>query len=161
MEEAFKHSRRIGLDSIRCFVCAPKENNPHGLHLEFLETKDGAETFFTLHEAYQSYPGFLHGGIVSSILDETMGYVGVFRFGSLPLTRKLTISYRRGVEAGKEHRCAAKLVERTDVGYRATAAISLAGRGSFALAEADFILPTKEQASRLMPGADDWKDYFR
>ena len=159
----FKHSRRIGLDDIQCYVCAPRENNAHGLHLEFEQIENGAQTLFVLPTHFQSYPGFLHGGIVSAILDETMAYAGVFKFEKLPLTRKMTLSYRRGVEAGKEYLCRSEIVSFTDEGFSAKAAVSLPGRGSFVLAEADFILPTAEQAARLMPGAegDSWRRYFR
>jgi acyl-coenzyme A thioesterase PaaI-like protein len=164
MSVTFKHSRHIGLDDIECFMCAPSENNPRGLHLEFTETPTGgAQTVFRLPSYLQSYPGFLHGGIVSSILDETMGYAGVFRWGSLPLTRKLTVSYRRPVEADKEYLCRAEIVKVTDEGYSSTSFISFPGRGKMVLAEADFVRPTKEQAARLMPGRDGegWFRFFR
>jgi acyl-coenzyme A thioesterase PaaI-like protein len=163
MSEAFKHSRHIGLDDIGCFVCAPTENNAKGLHLEFTETAKGAQTIFRLPSYLQSYPGFLHGGIVCSILDETMGYAGVFRWGTLPLTRTLKMSYRRAVEADKEYLCRAEITSISDAGYSATAALSYPGRGSLVLAEAEFIRPTKEQAKRLMPGTDGqaWFRYFR
>ncbi len=163
MTDGRKHSRHIGLDDIECFVCAPEKNNARGLNLEFIQTADGAETRFSLPKAFQSYPGFLHGGIVSAVLDETMAYAGVFRYEKLPLTRRMTLSYRRGVEAGKEYLCRSQIIDEVEGGFKATAAVSLPGRGSFVLAEADFILPTAEQASRLMPGADgeSWRRYFR
>ncbi len=163
MADTFKHSRHIGLDDIECFVCAPKENNPRGLHLEFTQTENGAETHFQLPEAFQSYPGFLHGGIVSSVLDETMAYAGVFHFEKLPLTRKMTISYRRGVEAGRIYVCRSEMTKIYEGGFSATATVSLPGRGNFVLSEGDFILPTKAQAERLMPGQalSAWSKYFR
>lgn len=158
-----KHSRRIGLDDIECFVCAPAANNPRGLDLQFEQTEKGAKTVFSLGRWFQSYPGFLHGGIVSSVIDETMAYAGVFRFQKLPLTRKMTISFRRGIEADKLFTCESEITAETPTGFSAKATISLAGRGIFVLGEADFILPTLEQASRLMPGSDGdaWRRYFR
>ncbi|MBY0369260.1 hypothetical protein K2X33_01145 [bacterium] len=159
----FKHSRHIGLDDIECFVCAPAANNPRGLDLSFVQTEHGAKTVFTLPTCFQSYPGFLHGGIVSCVIDETMAYAGVFRYQKLPLTRKMTLSYRRGVEAGKEFICESQITAESETGFSAKASVSLPGRGIFVLGEADFILPTAEQAFRLMPGeaGEQWRKYFR
>lgn len=158
-----RHSREIGLDGIECFVCGTQSANPRGLDLQFQETEEGASTLFHLPSVFQSYPGFVHGGIVAAILDETMAYGGVFRYGCLPLTRKMTVSYRRGVSADKEHRCESQIVAESEGAFSAKATVSLPGRGNLVLAEADFILPTLAQAERLMPGAERhaWIKYFR
>ena len=53
-----------------CFACG--EKNPIGLHLAF--DFDG-ERIFTkkfLSKEYQGYEGAVHGGIISTMLDETM-----------------------------------------------------------------------------------------
>lgn len=55
-----------------CFVCGVE--NPCGLHIRFFN--DGfhrALAQVTLGDTYQSYPGIAHGGILATILDETMG----------------------------------------------------------------------------------------
>jgi acyl-coenzyme A thioesterase PaaI-like protein len=163
MQDGLKHSRHIGLDGIECFVCAAKEFNPSGLHLEFEQTAQGAITHFSLPALFQSYPGFLHGGIVACVLDETMAYAGVFRYGCLPLTRKMSLSYRRGVEAGREYVCESSIVSESENGFSAKASVSLKGRGAFVLSEAEFVMPTVDQAERLMPGSSShpWVKYFR
>lgn len=163
MRTSFKHSRHIGIENVECFVCAPKENNPRSLNLEFTETETGAETRFVLPAAYQSYPGFLHGGIVSAILDEAMAYAGVFRFDKFPLTRRMSLSYRRGVESEKEYFCRSQIVASSESGFSARATISLPGRGTFVLSDAEFIMPTKDQALRMMPGSENenWARFFR
>jgi len=59
-------------NSKMCFVCGLK--NIAGLQASFFET-DGNNLIatFTPTEQHQSYPGRLHGGIASAILDETIG----------------------------------------------------------------------------------------
>ena len=59
-------------NSKQCFICGLK--NSSGLKASFFET-EGNELIakFTPHEDHQSYPGRLHGGIASAILDETIG----------------------------------------------------------------------------------------
>jgi uncharacterized protein (TIGR00369 family) len=55
-----------------CFVCGLK--NEFGIHAHFYETeKQELIAVFTPSEEHQSYPGRLHGGIASAILDETIG----------------------------------------------------------------------------------------
>ena len=55
-----------------CLVCGLK--NPFGLHTSFFEL-DNNELLavFKPRGEHQSYPGRLHGGIISTILDETIG----------------------------------------------------------------------------------------
>ena len=59
-------------NSKMCLVCGLK--NPFGLHTAFYEL-DNREILavFKPREEHQSYPGRLHGGIVSAILDEAIG----------------------------------------------------------------------------------------
>jgi len=55
-----------------CFVCGVE--NPCGLHIRFFN--DGPQRCIArlkLSDIYQSYPGMAHGGILATILDETMG----------------------------------------------------------------------------------------
>lgn len=54
-----------------CFVCG--ENNGLGLHAKFYET-DANElvAVITPSDHHQGYPGRMHGGIATAILDETI-----------------------------------------------------------------------------------------
>ena len=59
-------------NSRMCFVCGLK--NPAGLGASFYELDSGELlAMFTARDEHQSYPGRLHGGISTSILDETIG----------------------------------------------------------------------------------------
>jgi len=55
----------------RCFGCGPA--NLNGLRLEFLLASDGAVVSLpVVPEAFEGHPGFLHGGIIATLLDEAM-----------------------------------------------------------------------------------------
>ena len=59
-------------NSKMCLVCGLK--NEFGLHTFFYELdNDELLGLFTPREVHQSYPGRLHGGIATAILDETIG----------------------------------------------------------------------------------------
>jgi len=82
-----------------------RAGNPVGLHLHIYETESGiVETKYTAPEHFQGYPGVLHGGIVSAIIDEIAGRA---HMGSDPhnprfmFTAKLEVKYRKNVPVGK------------------------------------------------------------
>lgn len=59
-------------NSKMCLVCGLK--NPFGLQAAFYELEnDDLLAIFKPMEEHQSYPGRLHGGIATAILDETVG----------------------------------------------------------------------------------------
>lgn len=80
------------LDSQACFVCG--KNNPQGLHLDFFVEDNRVTTTFTASAVHQGWPGFVHGGIIASILDETIGRAG-FLIDAWTLTGRLEIRYRQ------------------------------------------------------------------
>ncbi len=137
------------LPGMNCFVCAPARLNPAGLNLVFEETADGSRTTFSLPATYQSYPGFLHGGILSAVLDETMAYVGVFKRRLLPFTKTLTLNYRQAVKAGEAHECTASLVEMREEGFSARGLIRNEKGRVVLTASAEFVLPTLAMAARM------------
>ena len=67
---------QISIDTDRgyslCFGCGQK--NPIGLKLSFQWDGKTARAEFTPTKFYQGWAGFVHGGIVTAILDEAMGY---------------------------------------------------------------------------------------
>jgi acyl-coenzyme A thioesterase PaaI-like protein len=59
-------------NSKMCLVCGLK--NPHGLFASFYELDNGdLATIVTARDEHQSYPGRLHGGLITALLDETIG----------------------------------------------------------------------------------------
>lgn len=62
-----------------CFACG--KHNPHGLHLSFEPTENGARGTFTAERRHQGYQGIAHGGIVFTLLDESIAYAVAFKHG--------------------------------------------------------------------------------
>ncbi len=59
-------------NSKMCLICGLK--NPLGLHGSFYELENGALVgIFRPLKEHQSYPGIVHGGITTALLDETIG----------------------------------------------------------------------------------------
>lgn len=87
------------LDSQACFVCG--KSNPQGLKLEFFEEENRIVTHFHPLTVHQGWPGFVHGGIIASILDETIGRAG-FLIDAWTMTGRLEVRYRQPAPIDQE-----------------------------------------------------------
>jgi uncharacterized protein (TIGR00369 family) len=85
-----------------CFVCGTE--NSFGLHSQFLTLSDGRVCcLFTAREEHQGYPGRIHGGIISSVLDELIGrLLQVNDPNAFAVTIELNVKYRKPVPLGVE-----------------------------------------------------------
>lgn len=85
-----------------CMVCGTE--NAAGLHARFLELEDGdLAGVFTPRQEHQGYPGRLHGGIASTILDETIGRaINMTDPEAWGVTVELTVRYRKPVPLNGE-----------------------------------------------------------
>ncbi len=79
-----------------CFGCGGA--NARGMKLTF-EQDDSTKRIrgaFKLPAEYQGGPGFIHGGIIATVLDEAMGKVSRFR-GVRAVTAELVVEYLKPV----------------------------------------------------------------
>jgi len=89
--------------------------NPHGLHARFYELAGGELLgVFTPGAEHQSYPGRLHGGISSAILDETVGRaILVAQPEVWGVTAEFTVRFRAPVPLDGEVRAVARITRDT------------------------------------------------
>jgi acyl-coenzyme A thioesterase PaaI-like protein len=99
----------IAIPGYRCFGCSP--DNEIGLRLRFFAEEDG--TCWTEYEPrvlHSGFPGILHGGIASTVLDE-LAFWTVFnasnRFG---LTGRLNLKYKAAVPVGSKLRAECSVI---------------------------------------------------
>jgi uncharacterized protein (TIGR00369 family) len=79
----------------RCFGCG--QANPAGLHLEFLLAADHSVVCLAaIPDTFEGPPGYLHGGIIATLMDETMSKAVRAR-GLTAMTRQMEIDYLRPV----------------------------------------------------------------
>jgi uncharacterized protein (TIGR00369 family) len=77
-----------------CFVCG--ENNPNGLRLNFEidAQKKTLKTTFVASPTFQGWDGIVHGGIISTLLDEAMAKL-VYELGYHAVTASLEIKFKK------------------------------------------------------------------
>ena len=80
-----------------CFACG--RLNPCGLKLEFEEKDATYVTRFTGAAQHQGYNGIMHGGIVSTLLDEIMARY-IYAKGMTAVTARLEVRYVKPTPIG-------------------------------------------------------------
>ncbi|MGQ9798758.1 MAG: PaaI family thioesterase [Ignavibacterium sp.] len=86
-----------------CFVCGVK--NDFGLHAHFYVTENQELiALFTPSEEHQSYPGRMHGGIASAILDETIGRAILNKYETevWGVTVELNLKYKKPIPLNQQ-----------------------------------------------------------
>jgi len=86
------------IDDNYCFACGT--DNPMSLRLKFEPEGDGLTGEFTPGREHQGYKGIIHGGILSTLLDEAMARLLINRGLSI-VTVKMEIRYRKPVRIGE------------------------------------------------------------
>lgn len=79
-----------------CFGCGPDNADGMQLRFRFDEANHRALCDFSLPRRYQGPPNHSHGGIIATILDETMGKVNKLR-NVIALTKSMNIEYLKPV----------------------------------------------------------------
>lgn len=74
-----------------CFGCSVQ--NDIGLKLIFDDGLDEVSAPVSLGRQYESYPGIVHGGIVSTVLDESMGRAIMVFTGKMAVTMGLRVRF--------------------------------------------------------------------
>ena len=97
-----------------CFVCGSE--NPAGLHGQFVEDEETGELvgIFTARHEHLSYPGRVHGGVASAMLDETIGRAFIIGHPDLwGVTMKLETRFHRPTPLGEPLYCRAHVTKET------------------------------------------------
>ena len=81
----------IGISDL-CFGCG--KNNPCGLKLKFKWDGKQVRAEFTPNKFHQGWAGIIHGGIITTILDEAMGYVAYYE-GVKGVTATMQTKFKR------------------------------------------------------------------
>lgn len=83
-----------------CFACG--KDNPISLGLDFqLVAEDRAAAEFVPQDVHQGYDNLMHGGLVSTLLDEAMAQV-IYLNNIKAVTAEMRIRFKKPVRIGKK-----------------------------------------------------------
>ncbi|MGB8991742.1 MAG: PaaI family thioesterase [Desulfobaccales bacterium] len=83
-----------------CFVCG--KDNPRGFRIKvrYLEDQLAAETELSLPREFQGWADVIHGGILSTLLDEMMAHA-VWHFAGPGLTLSMEVRFHAPLKPGE------------------------------------------------------------
>ena len=129
-------------DVVECFGCGV--NNPYGLRMTFFT--DGTAVFseVTVPKHLGGWSNLVHGGVLSTICDEIMGWTAMYRFGKMTLTKTLSINFRKAVFITDALRVEGRVLETNDKGeavvegsiYNSKEELCVSAEGLFVLLDA-------------------------
>ncbi len=112
----------VDRDNSLCFGCG--QDNPIGLKLSFQWDGKTARSEFTPTDFYQGWPGLVHGGIISCILDEAIAYASIFE-GASCITAKMQVKLSRPTLINEPLVITSSVTKKTRKLLEAKAAVSL------------------------------------
>ena len=97
------------LQGYNCFACGTA--NPIGLNLHFYRLGDAVCSDITLGKSYEGWENLVHGGILSTLLDEVMSWAIIYFKKVFFVTRKIDIKYIKPVFIGTPLTIKGKLMD--------------------------------------------------
>jgi acyl-coenzyme A thioesterase PaaI-like protein len=139
-----------------CMVCGVE--NELGLHARFFVLDSGELAgVFQPKQEHQGYPGRLHGGIVSAILDETIGRsINVTEAHTWGITVKFTVRLRKPVPLDREVKAIGRITRDSSRVFEGTGEILLEDGTVAAEAEGTYVKMPIEGIASVQFSERDW-----
>ncbi len=145
-------------NSKMCFVCGMK--NIAGLKAFFYEQEDGSVLArFVPQDIHQGYPGRLHGGIATAILDETIGRALMTKYGDSVwgVTVELHVRFKAPVPLNVELRVIGRVTKDTRRIFEGEGELLLPDGTVAVTAHGKYIKLPLEQISDFDPEEQEWR----
>ncbi len=94
----------------RCFGCSP--DNTLGLKMKFFTNEKSLFSWVTVPEHLCGWDTLVHGGIISTILDEIMSWSAITMMKRIILTKSMTIDFIKPVFINTELKAQGNVLEK-------------------------------------------------
>ena len=142
-----------------CFVCG--RDNPQGLRARWTADREAGEVraALTIPEPFNGYPGVVHGGIVTALLDEAMARSVLLQgtFEDLLVTARMEVAFRLPTPTGTPVTVVARVRRRSGTRAQAEAELRLADGTVTAHAEALMARPPPAVAAAWVAEKPFWR----
>jgi uncharacterized protein (TIGR00369 family) len=78
-----------------CFGCSPM--NPSGLQMKFYTNESAVYSNVTVPQHLCGWNNLVHGGVLSTILDEIMSWAAIYLLKRVPMTKSMTVDFLKPV----------------------------------------------------------------
>lgn len=142
-----------------CVVCG--EKNPFSLCSKFFETEDDFIVGdFCPKDHHQSYPGRMHGGMISAVIDETIGRAVQIKDPSIwGVTGELKIRFIKPTPLNERLFCFSKLIQENSRLFKGVALLESQSGEILATGEATYV---KLEINKITDCMDEssWHECF-
>jgi acyl-coenzyme A thioesterase PaaI-like protein len=149
-------------NSKMCLVCGLK--NVYGLKASFyqLENKE-LVCIVTPSEVHQSYPGRLHGGMTTALLDETIGRAIMMRYEEMMwgVTVEFTTKFKKPIPLDRELRVVGRITNDTSRFFEGTGEILMPDGEIAASGYGKYIKLPLEKIADFDAAEQEWKIVHR
>ncbi|MHB8931026.1 MAG: PaaI family thioesterase [Melioribacteraceae bacterium] len=140
-----------------CFVCGLK--NKFGIHAHFYVTENQELiALFTPSEEHQSYPGRLHGGIASAILDETIGRAILNKYETevWGVTIDLNVKFKKPIPLNEELKVIGRITNENSRMFEGTGEIILSNGDVAVTAQGKYFKVPLEKIADFDRSENEW-----
>jgi acyl-coenzyme A thioesterase PaaI-like protein len=141
-----------------CFVCGLK--NKFGIHAHFYVTElEELIAIFTPSEEHQSYPGRLHGGIASAVLDETIGRAILNKYETevWGVTIDLSVKFKRPIPLNEELKVIGRITSENSRFFEGTGEIVLSNGDIAVTAYGKYLKVPIEKITDFNKEENEWR----
>lgn len=141
-----------------CFVCGLKNN--FGIHTHFYVTENQELiALFTPSEEHQSYPGRLHGGIATAVLDETIGRAILNRYEEevWGVTIELNVKFKKPLPLKEELKVIGRITSENSRMFEGTGEIILSNGEVAATAYGKYLKVPLEKITEFDREENEWR----
>jgi acyl-coenzyme A thioesterase PaaI-like protein len=92
-----------------CFGCGPK--NECGLRMKFFTDEKSLFSWVTIPGHLCGWDNLVHGGVLSTVLDEIMGWTAIHFSRKFAVTQKMAIEFHKPVPVAEELRLEGRVIE--------------------------------------------------
>ncbi len=126
-------------DNHKCFACSPVNNA--GLKMTFYTDDASVVSKVNVPEHLCGWDNLVHGGIISTILDESMSWGAIYLLKKIILTKTITVDFCQPIYIGEDLFVRSQIVERTSEReavmeakvFKGDGVLCARSRGAFAL----------------------------
>lgn len=140
-----------------CLVCGLK--NPHGLKSSFFELDNNELVcLVTPCEEHQGYPGRLHGGITTALLDETIERAITMRHkhAMWGVTVEFTTKFKKPIPLNRELRVVGRITDESSRFFEGTGEILLPDGEPAATGRGKYIKLPLEKIAEVVAADQEW-----
>lgn len=150
MDASLVNSQWTKLDNLdpHCFACGL--DNKHGLKMTFESNGEKLRSRVEVPQHLRGWSTLVHGGIISTMLDETMSWAAIHLLGKLILTKSMKIEFKKPIKINMPVIVYARVVEKKNDRSALMAAEIYNEEGELcAKGEGEFALFTMEQFTKV------------